>query len=135
MRIFQVDAFAERPFAGNPAAVCLLDDARPRPWMQSVAAEMNPAETAFALKLAEGSSLRWFTPKCEVDLCGHATLAAAHVPYEQGILEPDACAEFHARSRLLRATRTGDLIEMDFPARAVRPGPPPAGVLEPRLLA
>ncbi len=130
MRIFQVDAFAERPFAGNPAGVCLLEGARPDPWMQSVAAEMNLSETAFVLRIAGGFSLRWFTPKCEVELCGHATLAAAHVLYEQGIVAPDASAEFQTLSGLLPARRAGDLIEMDFPARAVRPGPPPAGMLE-----
>lgn len=130
MRIFQVDAFAERPFEGNPAGVCLLEGVPPDPWMQRVAAEMNLSETAFVLAIARGFSLRWFTPKCEVDLCGHATLATAHVLWEQGILAADAAAEFQTLSGPLRAVRTADLIEMDFPARSVRPAPPPAGMLE-----
>jgi hypothetical protein len=77
--LFHVDAFASRPFTGNPAAVCLLEDARDSAWMQSLAAELNLADTAFLLPMADRLQLRWFTPKTEVDLCGHATLAAAHV--------------------------------------------------------
>jgi predicted PhzF superfamily epimerase YddE/YHI9 len=91
---------------------------------------MNLSETAFVLPLARGFSLRWFTPACEVDLCGHATLATAHVLWEQGVLAPDAAAEFHTRSGLLRAGRAGDLIEMDFPARTLREAEPPPGMLE-----
>ncbi len=130
MKIYQVDAFADRPFTGNPAGVCLLEAEKPEAWMQSVAAEMNLSETAFARRVDSGFSLRWFTPACEVDLCGHATLATAHVLWEAGVLKPAQAAEFHTLSGLLRARRAGDLIEMDFPAHAVRPAPPPAGVLE-----
>ena len=77
--LFQVDAFTDQPFAGNPAAVCLLPEDRGDQWMQAVAAEMNLSETAFLLEQDNGYRLRWFTPKIEVDLCGHATLASAHV--------------------------------------------------------
>jgi PhzF family phenazine biosynthesis protein len=130
MRIFQVDAFAERPFTGNPAGVCLLEAARPDSWMQSVAAEMNLSETAFVLPLAQGFSLRWFTPVCEVPLCGHATLATAHILWEQGVLASGTTAEFHTQSGLLRVVRSGGLIEMDFPARSVQAVRPPPGMLE-----
>lgn len=113
--IVQVDAFTERPFAGNPAAVCLLREARPDTWMQAVAAEMNLAETAFVLPEEGGYRLRWFTPLVEVDLCGHATLASAHVLWEEGHLPPDATARFHTRSGLLTATRSGAWLELNFP--------------------
>ena len=83
--IFHVDAFTERPFAGNPAAVCLLDAARPERWMQEVAAEMNLSETAFVRPIDDGFELRWFTPKIEVALCGHATLASAHVLWQAAV--------------------------------------------------
>lgn len=82
--LFQVDAFTNRPFAGNPAAVCVLNEPREASWMQDVAREMNLSETAFVQKQADGYRLRWFTPTVEVDLCGHATLASAHVLWEQG---------------------------------------------------
>ena len=89
--IFCVDAFSDRPFAGNPAAVCLLDKEADPAWMQQVAAEMNLAETAFLQKRADNDwDLRWFTPLVEVDLCGHATLASAHALWSEGI---DAAAE------------------------------------------
>ena len=114
--IYQVDAFTDRPFAGNPAGVCPLDAPRPDTWMQEVAAEMNLAETAFLLPQDDGWNLRWLTPILEVDLCGHATLAAAHVLWETGRLAPDAQARFYTRSGLLTADRRGDWIELDFPA-------------------
>jgi PhzF family phenazine biosynthesis protein len=114
--IYQVDAFTDRPFAGNPAAVCPLDAPRSDAWMQDVAAEMNLAETAFLLPQDDGWNLRWFTPLLEVDLCGHATLAAAHILWETGRLAPDAQARFTTRSGLLTADRRGDRIELDFPA-------------------
>lgn len=122
--IFQVDAFAEEPFKGNPAGVCLLRAPAEAAWMQSVAAEMNLAETAFPLAEGDGFRLRWFTPKVEVKLCGHATLAAAHVLWEQGILAPDREARFRTLSGLLTARRDGELIELDFPARPPLPRPP-----------
>jgi len=114
--IYQVDAFTARPFAGNPAAVCPLDAPRSDVWMQSVAAEMNLAETAFLLPQDDGWNLRWLTPVLEVDLCGHATLAAAHILWETDRLATDAQARFYSRSGLLTADRRGDWIELDFPA-------------------
>ena len=120
--LFQVDAFTDHPFSGNPAAVCLLDRERDAAWMQAVAAEMNLSETAFLLPREDGFGLRWFTPATEVDLCGHATLAAAHVLWEQGLLAPGAAARFHTRSGHLRATRSGAVIELDFPAAPAEPG-------------
>jgi len=120
--IWHVDAFAEQPFTGNAAAVCLLDEARDDAWMQSVAAELNLSETAFVVpRGTSGHDLRWFTPTVEVDLCGHATLAAAHVLWEAGRLAQDATARFHTRSGLLTAAREGRCIELDFPALPPEP--------------
>ena len=90
--IFQADAFTNRPFSGNPAAVCLLSEPVEAAWMQNVANEMNLSETAFLYQQEDGYNLRWFTPQVEVDLCGHATLASAHILWEQGLLPPDAQA-------------------------------------------
>jgi PhzF family phenazine biosynthesis protein len=112
---WQVDAFTDRPFAGNPAAVVWLEADADPVWMQNVAAEMNLAETAFVRKLADGYSLRWFTPKVEVDLCGHATLASAHALWTSGTV-PEEPLRFHTRSGVLTCSRNGDLIELDFPA-------------------
>jgi predicted PhzF superfamily epimerase YddE/YHI9 len=128
--LFQVDAFTDRPFAGNPAAVCLLDEPRDERWMQDVAREMNLSETAFLEPTGDGFGLRWFTPAVEIDLCGHATLASAHVLWETGTLDPAATGRFHTRSGLLTAERRGEWIELDFPARPVEETPPPAGLLE-----
>ncbi len=114
--IFQVDAFAEEPFTGNPAGVCILPAARDESWMQNVALEMNLSETAFLVARDDGFDLRWFTPTAEVDLCGHATLASSHVLWETGILAGDEEARFHTGSGLLRAKRLGDRIEIDLPA-------------------
>ncbi len=116
MRIFQVDAFADRPFGGNPAAVCVLEAGADADWMQAVAGEMNLSETAFLVPHGEGRyGLRWFTPTVEVDLCGHATLASAHVLWEQG--EEADVLEFETRSGALTALPAGDgLIQLDFPA-------------------
>ncbi len=116
--ITQVDAFTDQPFAGNPAAVCVLPEARDERWMQNVALEMKLSETAFLLRRPDGDgfSLRWFTPATEVDLCGHATLASAHVLWEEGYVQPGEQARFHTRSGLLTAQRQGDWIEMNFPA-------------------
>ena len=83
LKIFQVDAFTDKPFAGNPAAVCILPEPRDEIWLQKVAREMNLSETAFLHQQAEGFNLRWFTPSVEVDLCGHATLASSHLSFPQ----------------------------------------------------
>ncbi|MEQ9619321.1 MAG: PhzF family phenazine biosynthesis protein [Deltaproteobacteria bacterium] len=116
IEIFQVDAFAEKPFTGNPAAVCILERPADPVWMQKLAAEMNLSETAFLSPRGGGFNLRWFTPTTEVELCGHATLAAAHVLWESGCLEPDKRAEFYTESGVLTASKTGKLIELDFPS-------------------
>lgn len=117
MRVFTVDSFTDRPFRGNPAAVCLLDEIRPDEWMRAIAAEMRHSETAFVLMNGDGArSLRWFTPTVEVDLCGHATLAAAHVLYALGA---SGRLEFSTRSGVLATELLSDgLIAMDFPAAA-----------------
>lgn len=130
LSIVQVDAFTSKPFAGNPAAVCVLPAARDAVWMQNVAIEMNLSETAFLDRQADGFNLRWFTPSVEVALCGHATLASAHVLWEAGYLKPDEQARFHTRSGLLTADKRGDWIEMDFPVKAEEPADPPAGLGE-----
>jgi PhzF family phenazine biosynthesis protein len=133
MRLFQIDAFTDAAFKGNPAAVCLIDgrdvDAA---WMQSVAAEMNLSETAFVRRDAtQGDwSLRWFTPTVEVALCGHATLAAAQAMLEEGLLAGGDTARFHTKSGLLTARHDGDFIEMDFPAKVAEPSEPPEGLIE-----
>src|SRR3989454_250643 len=107
LRITQVDAFTDTPFAGNPAAVCLLPAPRDEGWMQSVAREMNLSETAFLVRQADGFALRWFTPAVEVALCGHATLASAHVLWEDGHLPSEQQARFHTKSGLLTGDRAG----------------------------
>jgi PhzF family phenazine biosynthesis protein len=122
--IFQVDAFTEEPFKGNPAGVCLIPGPKDAGWMQNVAAEMNLAETAFPCPEGEGFRLRWFTPKVEVKLCGHATLATAHILWEQGLLAADREARFQTLSGLLTARRVDGLIELDFPSRPPLPQPP-----------
>jgi PhzF family phenazine biosynthesis protein len=123
--LVQVDAFTDKVFAGNPAAVCLLPAPRDDAWMQSVTREMNLSETAFLVKQEDGFDLRWFTPAVEVDLCGHATLASAHVLWEEGLLQPGEPARFHTRSGLLTAERRADWIELNFPAH------PPESVAAP----
>jgi PhzF family phenazine biosynthesis protein len=129
-RVTQVNAFTDRPFAGNPAAVCILPAARDEAWMQAVAREMNLSETAFLVRHEDGSyDLRWFTPAVEVDLCGHATLASAHVLWEEGHVPPTAQARFHTTSGLLTASRHGEWIELDFPATPPEPVDPPPAVL------
>src|SRR5262249_49921481 len=114
--LFHVDAFTDRPFGGNPAAVCLLPSWQEDRWLQGVAREMNLSETAFLLNRSDHFDLRWFTPKVEVDLCGHATLASAHVLWRQGQAGGDEI-RFSTRSGVLRAIRHGDDIELDFPLK------------------
>lgn len=134
IKITQVDAFTDRPFAGNPAAVCILaaaaNGANDEAWMQSVAREMNLSETAFLWPEADGFRLRWMTPETEVSLCGHATLASAHVLWEEGHLPPRSTALFYTRSGLLTADRKPHGIEMNFPAVAPDPAPTPAGLAD-----
>ncbi|HEV7786879.1 MAG TPA: PhzF family phenazine biosynthesis protein, partial [Thermoanaerobaculia bacterium] len=128
--LYQVDAFADRAFAGNPAAVCLLPEPRDAEWMQSVAREMNLSETAFLHPQDGGWSLRWFTPAIEVELCGHATLASAHVLWQSGRLPAGETARFHTLSGVLTAEQQGDWIELDFPARTAPEAEPPAGLVD-----
>ncbi|MFH0816754.1 MAG: PhzF family phenazine biosynthesis protein [Methanobacteriota archaeon] len=130
MKLYHVDAFTDKPFVGNPAAVCLLDRKMPDAWMQNVAMEMNLSETAFLLKREDGYGLRWFTPRKEVDLCGHATLASAHVLWESGLLGRGDAAKFLTRSGLLTASRKGARIEMDFPAERAVAARPPASLVK-----
>jgi PhzF family phenazine biosynthesis protein len=127
--IVQVDSFTHTPFAGNPAAVCLLPEERPDDWMRNVAREMNLSETAFLVPQDGGFHLRWFTPAVEVALCGHATLASAHVLWEDGHLPRGSQARFHTLSGLLSAEQQGDWIEMDFPAKQGTAVDAPAGML------
>lgn len=126
----QVDAFSAKPFAGNPAAVCVLAHAADKKWMQNVAREMNLSETAFLHRSGDAWNLRWFTPSVEVDLCGHATLASAHVLWEDGHLPAATQARFDTRSGRLTADRRGEWIEMDFPAQTTTPADPPDALLK-----
>jgi len=128
LRITQVDAFTNKPFAGNPAAVCILPQAADGRWMLDVAREMNLAETAFLVRQQDGFDLRWFTPAVEVDLCGHATLASAHVLWEDGVLKPNEQGRFHTKSGLLTADRSDSWIELDFPSTPATAAPPPPGL-------
>jgi PhzF family phenazine biosynthesis protein len=131
--LFQVDAFTDRPFAGNPAAVCLLASPADAHWMQDVAREMNVSATAFLEPIGDGRAgfnLRWFTPTVELELCGHGTLASAHVLAEIGRLEPGAAARFHTRGGQLAADRRDEWIEMDFPAKPAAEVSPPEGLAE-----
>jgi len=130
LRITQVDAFTDVLFAGNPAAVCLLPAPRDEGWMQCVAREMNLSETAFLETRNDGFALRWFTPTTEVLLCGHATLASAHVLWEEGHLAPAQQARFHTKSGLLTGDRAGEWIELDFPATREESAPMPSGLAE-----
>ena len=130
MNLLIVDAFADRPFTGNPAAVCLLEKEANATWMQAVAAEMNLSETAFVRSLDKDFELRWFTPTIEVDLCGHATLATAHAMWTEGVVAGDSPIRFHTRSGVLTCQKRGTWIELDFPATPVEESQPPSGLLE-----
>jgi PhzF family phenazine biosynthesis protein len=129
-RIVQVDAFTDRPFAGNPAAVCVLSRAAEPGWMQHVAAEMNLAETAFLYRDGDVWQLRWFTPTVEVDLCGHATLASAHVLWSEGHVPRGTPLRFATRSGILGAAPRDGWIELDFPAEPAKPVAAPPHLLE-----
>ena len=128
--IYQIDAFTDRPFAGNPAAVCILDAPGEVAWMQDVAREMNLSETAYLVPNGDGFDLRWFTPAAEVDLCGHATLASAHLLWEVGRRALHQEAIFFTRSGRLTARRQNGLIVMDFPAEPAEETAPPNGLVE-----
>ncbi len=128
--IVQVDAFTNRPFGGNPAAVCVLSAGRDEAWMANVALEMNLSETAFLHPEADGYRLRWFTPAVEVDLCGHATLATAHTLWSEGHLAAELPVRFYTNSGLLTCVKAGDWIEMDFPATLEQAAAPPTELAE-----
>jgi PhzF family phenazine biosynthesis protein len=130
LKIFQVDAFTDEPFRGNPAAVCLLPGPVEAQWMQKVAREMNLSETAFVWRLDDGFGLRWFTPAVEVELCGHATLASAHILWETGLLAPEEPAKFHTLSGMLTASKDSGGIEMNFPATPEEPAGAPPELIE-----
>jgi len=128
-RIVQVDAFASKPFEGNPAAVCVLDAPADASWMQHVAMEMNLAETAYVVRNGARFDLRWFTPAIEVDLCGHATVASAHVLWTEGYVPVGEPIRFATRSGELVARRLEDWIEVDFPAETATADDLPDGVV------
>lgn len=130
IRYFVVDAFTSRPFKGNPAAVVPLDQWKDDSWLQNVAMEMHLSETAFFVPNAQGFDLRWFTPKTEVDLCGHATIASALVLADLGKLHDGSEVAFSTRSGVLGAKRKGSQIQLDFPALAAKPCDPPPALLE-----
>jgi PhzF family phenazine biosynthesis protein len=127
-RIRQIDAFTSEPFSGNPAGVCILDEPADERWMQSVASEMNVAETAFLWPLDDGFNLRWFTPTTEVDLCGHATLASAHALWESETLASHEQAVFSTKSGILTADHDGEWIVLDFPSEAPEGSVDPAAI-------
>lgn len=130
MKIYHVDAFTARPFTGNPAAVCLLEHPKVDSWMQNVASEMNLSETAFLIRQGDGYKLRWFTPEVEVELCGHATLAAAHILWTTGGAPRDASIRFYTKSGLLTAGLNDDWIELDFPFMPDVEVPAPEGLIK-----
>ncbi len=125
-----VDAFADGPFKGNPAAVVVLESMHSDSWLQNVAMEMNLSETAFLVRGGDGYQLRWFTPCIEVDLCGHATLASAVALADLGLLSDNSQVKFNTRSGQLIVARSGDLYEMDFPAVLARECESPQGLIE-----
>ncbi len=128
--IFHVDAFAEKPFAGNPAAVCLLPAWRDDAWLQAVAREMNLSETAFVVGPSNPFELRWFTPTTEVLLCGHATLAAAHVLWQTEVAGQENAIRFQTKSGLLGAARHAEGIQLDFPSEPAEPAEAPPALVE-----
>ncbi len=128
--IYQVDSFTTEAFAGNPAGVCILKAAATEEWMQNIAAEMNLSETAFLFPEADGWNLRWFTPEAEVELCGHATLATAHILWETGQAEPGTELSFFTKSGRLTAQAEGEYIQLDFPASKLEEVAPPDGLIE-----
>lgn len=130
MKIYQVDAFTEKPFSGNPAGVCVLNEKLDEKLMQDISREMNLSETAFIVKNGEGYDLRWFTPSEEIDICGHATLASAHILWEKGYLKNGQEAKFSTKSGILTAKMNNGWIKLNFPALTEEKAEPPAGLLE-----
>ncbi|WP_340819494.1 PhzF family phenazine biosynthesis protein [Methanolobus sp. WCC4] len=128
--IYQVDAFTDEPFKGNPAGVCILEQAANEEWMQTVAREMNLSETAFLYPDGKGYNLRWFAPDTEVDLCGHATLASAHILWEKDFADKKDVLEFHTKSGTLTASLKDGWIELDFPALLEEESEIPEGLSE-----
>ena len=128
--LFHVDAFTDRPFSGNPAAVCVVPQSCDEAWMQLLAREMNLSETAFVCPEGDAYRLRWFTPKVEVALCGHATLAAAHVLWEAGIADRSRPIAFETKSGRLTAALVGHGIELNFPLTPVERSAEPVGLGE-----
>ena len=129
INVYQVDAFANKPFEGNPAAICPLGEWLPEQLMQAIAAENNLSETAFFVPNEDGYDLRWFTPSTEVDLCGHATLAAAYVLFEELSYEGDEI-RFATKSGSLSVTRSGEFLRMNFPAQPPMPFELPLQLVE-----
>ena len=123
LSIYQVDAFTSKAFEGNPACVVMLNKKREDAWMAALAGEMNLSETAFLLPQEGGYHMRWFTPAAEVPLCGHATLASAHILWEGGYLKENESAVFETLSGRLGAVKKGAWIEMDFPAFPIKEVP------------
>jgi len=130
MRIFQVDAFASEPFGGNPAVVCLVEAPREADWMQRVARETQAPATAFVVRAEHGFDLRWFTSAAELQLCGHGTLASAHVLWETGEVRGDQAIDFHTRGGALTARRSSETIEIELPASVDEPAAAPDGLAD-----
>lgn len=128
--MFQADAFTSKPFSGNPAGVFILNAPRDSDWMQLTAKEMNLSETAFVVPKEDGFDLRWFTPAVEVDLCGHATLASAHILWQENYLSPENEAKFYTKSGILTARKNNDWIELNFPSEPAAEVFPPEGLLK-----
>jgi len=126
--IYQVNAFTDDPASGNPAGVCVLEKPAGGKWMQAAAQKMKFSETAFLHAEQSGYRLRWFTPRMEIDLCGHATLASAHILWEKGFLDPAEEALFYTRGGTLTARKDGNWIELDFPAKSAVPCEAPEGL-------
>ena len=130
INIYQIDAFTDKVFAGNPAAVCLLEQWLPDEVMQNIGAENNLAETAFLVKREEGYEIRWFTPGIEVALCGHATLASAHVLFNHLDHSGDVIQFFSRHSGPLSVTKKGELLTLDFPTDTLEKTEGPLAVLD-----
>jgi PhzF family phenazine biosynthesis protein len=128
--IYIVDAFTDKPFKGNSAGVCILQEKTEDQWMQHIAAELNLSETAFILQQGMGFSIRYFTPTTEVPLCGHATLAAAHILYETKIAAPGSTIAFHSKKGLLEIKQKDNLIVMNFPVYTINETPEPLGFFD-----